>query len=95
MAHDEGRRCVCVTEHRPRYDELHAHHTWPLSEGGPDTDENLTWLCPTQHANVHELWRHYAAHMGRPPWEVRRNYSHYCREVVEHGWYQAHPEEQL
>jgi hypothetical protein len=50
--------------------------------------------CPTMHANVHELWRHYAAHMGRPPWEIRRNYSHYCREVVEHGWYQAHPEEQ-
>lgn len=70
------------------YDELHRHHVWPLSEGGPDTPENLLWLCPTMHVNVHELWRHWKAHGGEPPWEIRRNYSYYCRGVVEEGWRQ-------
>lgn len=88
MAHDEGARCMCVTEHRPTYDELHRHHVWPLGKGGPDVEENLLWLCPTQHVNVHELWRHWERYGGEPPWEIRRQYSHYCRSVVADGWQQ-------
>lgn len=85
MAHDHGRTCLCVTDHRPRPDELHAHHIWPLSKGGPDTDTALLWLCPTMHVNVHELWRMWDRWGGPPPWPVLRTYSPYCRDVVTHG----------
>lgn len=88
-SHDAGRECVCVTEHRPAPDELHAHHVWPISEGGSE-DGELLWLCPTMHVNVHELWRVFQRHEGRPPWDVLRRYSRYCRSVVRHGWALAH-----
>lgn len=91
QSHDAGRRCVCVTEHRPRPDELHSHHVWPLSEGGTDETSEMLWLCPTMHVNVHELWRLFKRHEGRPPWPVLRYYSQYCRQVVQRGWDRAHP----
>jgi hypothetical protein len=37
--------------------ELHRHHVLPLASGGPDVAANLVWLCPTAHANAHELLR--------------------------------------
>lgn len=55
VGHDEGAVCVCVPEHRPPVLELHRHHRWPLYLGGPDTEANLVWVCPTTHANTHEL----------------------------------------
>lgn len=57
MSHDTGRVCLCVAEHRPAPLELHLHHIWPLGLGGPDTPENVVALCPTTHANTHELFR--------------------------------------
>lgn len=57
MGHDYGRTCQCMAEHRPAPLELNAHHIWPLGMGGPDVDSNVAWLCPTAHANVHELLR--------------------------------------
>lgn len=90
MGHDHGRVCLCVADHRPRPDELHAHHVWPLSEGGPD-DGELLFLCPTQHVNVHELWRLYKRHAGPAPWPLMRTYSQYCRDVVARGWALSHP----
>lgn len=85
MSHDNGRTCVCVTVHRPQPVELHAHHVWPKSEGGP-ADGELLWLCPTTHVNVHELWREYDRAAGTPVWEVRARFSPYCRGVVARGW---------
>lgn len=87
MAHDHGRVCVCVADHRPRPDELHLHHIVPLYAGGPDADANIVATCPTMHTNVHELLRAWERHSGEPPWSVRRNYSAYCRDLAEQGWH--------
>lgn len=56
-SHDEGRVCVCISEHRPAPLELERHHIWPLGMGGPDVDWNIAWVCPTTHMNTHELMR--------------------------------------
>jgi hypothetical protein len=85
------RRCLCVAEHNPAPRELHRHHVWPLGEGGPDTAANLRWLCPTAHSNAHKLWREYAKRRTTPPWDVRRLYGRYVRDLVAEGWTQAHP----
>ena len=57
MSHDLGYTCVCTVDHRPPTLELNAHHIQPLHLGGPDVPENRVWLCPTTHANTHELLR--------------------------------------
>lgn len=57
MSHDSDASCGCVPAHRPPPLELHSHHIWPEYLGGPDTPNNRIWLCPTTHANVHELIR--------------------------------------
>lgn len=57
MAHDEGRTCLCLTDHRPAPMELNRHHILPQASGGSDDPGNLAWLCPTAHANVHEMLR--------------------------------------
>lgn len=57
MSHDDGQRCICVSEHRPAPLELDRHHVVPLAMGGPDVPENIEWLCPNCHRNTHELLR--------------------------------------
>lgn len=86
VSHDEGLRCECVADHRPRPDELHIHHTWPLAHGGPEVEGNEIPLCPTQHVSVHEYLRALIRMSGVVPWEVRRNYSPYCRRIAEQGY---------
>ncbi len=56
MAHDAAARCPCVTEHRPPVLEFERHHVLPLYLGGL-SDGETAWLCPTAHANCHELLR--------------------------------------
>ena len=56
MAHDSGKICLCVSEHRPAPLELNAHHLLPVYLGGAENGE-LVWLCPSSHVNVHELLR--------------------------------------
>ncbi len=56
MAHDLDAVCLCCAEHRPPVLEYEAHHVLPIYLGGLTTDETA-WLCPTAHANVHELLR--------------------------------------
>lgn len=87
---DGERKCRCVQRHVPEPRELHRHHIWPLSEGGPDTKINLRWVCPTSHASIHRLWREYDKVGGEPVWDVRRIYSPYVRKLVADGWAQAH-----
>lgn len=57
MGHDTGKTCRCIATHRPAPLELEKHHIWPLGMGGPDTADNIEWLCPTTHTNAHELLR--------------------------------------
>ena len=85
------RRCACVDRHTPIPQELHRHHVWPLGEGGPDIAVNLRWICPTSHSAVHKLWREYQQHRTTPPWEIRRHYNRFVRDLVADGWVQAHP----
>ncbi len=56
MAHDEAAVCRCVTEHRPPVLEYERHHLLPKYLGG-DVDGETVWVCPTAHANCHELLR--------------------------------------
>lgn len=57
LSHDEGAHCDCTTDHRPPVLEFQQHHVLPKYLGGPDTDDNLVWVCSTTHDNVHELLR--------------------------------------
>lgn len=57
MSHDAGQVCPCRTTHSPHPLELERHHVWPLGMGGPDTADNVVFVCPTTHTNTHELLR--------------------------------------
>ncbi len=57
MSHDDGASCGCVADHRPPVLEYQRHHILPLYLGGEDDPGNLVWLCPSSHANTHELLR--------------------------------------
>ena len=57
MSHDYGAKCLCSKIHQPAPLELARHHLLPQEHGGPDTKNNLIWLCPTTHVNVHEILR--------------------------------------
>ncbi len=56
MSHDAGAVCVCVFEHRPPVLEYERHHILPLYLGG-EHDGETVWVCPSTHANCHELLR--------------------------------------
>jgi hypothetical protein len=84
MSHDEAGQCRCVIGHRPAPAELHVHHIRPLARGGTRSPDNEVWLCPTAHANVHELLREYERHRGQPP--RLRGYSRYTRALAAEGW---------
>ena len=56
-AHDEALTCYCVSDHRPPALELNIHHILPLYLGGEDAADNREAVCPTTHANTHEVLR--------------------------------------
>lgn len=85
-SHDEGRICVCVANHNPNPMELHRHHIKPLAFGGTRTPDNEVWLCPTSHANVHELLREIIRHEGDAPWDIRKRFGLYIRDLADEGW---------
>ena len=86
MGHDHGRISVCVAEHRASPMELYGHHILPTGWGGPNTAANIAWICPTTHANVHELLRAYRKADGAPSWDVRRRFGPYVRRLAADGW---------
>lgn len=87
-SHDEGAVCECVADHNPNPMELNRHHIHPLGFNPPGerTPDNEVWLCPTSHANVHELLRAWVKYEGEPPWEVQRRFSRYIRWLAEDGY---------
>lgn len=90
MSHDHGKSCLCMTTHRPYPLELNAHHVWPLGMGGPDTANNIVWLCPSAHYNVHELLRHMVrADRTLSNYELRAMYdvpvSEYAAQIARQG----------
>ena len=86
VSHDEGWTCNCVTDHRPRGDELDLHPVWPLAHGGPEIETNELPLCPNMHRSVHEYLRALIRNKGQLPWATKRNYSPYCRRIAEQGY---------
>jgi hypothetical protein len=86
VSHDEGRRCPCVVGHRPKVVELHEHHILPLYLGGPDTVDNVTWICPNTHAATHELLRLYLKGGGPPAGSVVDDFPVLARELAAEGW---------
>lgn len=59
MSHDGDRTCPCVSDHRPDPLELNQHHVIPTYLGGPDTEDNKIWICPTVHVDTHEILREF------------------------------------
>jgi len=49
-------RCCLCPEHN---DVTDLHHVVPISEGGPNSEENLMVVCPTCHAKIHRLRKRY------------------------------------
>jgi tetratricopeptide (TPR) repeat protein len=50
-----GRCCLCPEHH----DVVDLHHVVLISEGGPNTAENLMAVCPTCHAKIHRIRNSY------------------------------------
>lgn len=84
--HDTGQRCKCVRTHVPKVTHVHRHHILPKSWGGGDEEDNIVWLCPSTHEHVHILLRAYRQYEGTPPWEVRKQFNPYVREIAKQGW---------
>ena len=86
MSHDHEAKCLCAREHRPDPMEYVEHHVWPKGMGGPDTPDNLVWLCPTTHLNVHEILRRM---MKQGPLSLAVLRGVEPRRVNRYAWYIA------
>lgn len=53
----ETHPCPCRSEHAPSVPWTHAHHVVPLYAGGPDTPDNIVYICPATHDWVHIILR--------------------------------------
>lgn len=84
--HDEGQECACVMHHTPKVTHVHRHHILPLSWDGPDTPDNIVWLCPSSHEHVHILLRAYVKYEGAVPWSIRRQFNAYVNALAAEGW---------
>jgi hypothetical protein len=50
-------RCCLCPEH---HDVVDLHHIVQISEGGPNTEDNLMAVCPTCHAKIHRIRSRYS-----------------------------------
>ena len=50
-------RCCLCPEH---HDVTDLHHVMPISESGPNTEDNLVVICPTCHAKIHRIRKRYS-----------------------------------
>ncbi len=91
MSHDADQVCRCQSVHRPAPLELHAHHVLPLSLGGSEAEENVVYVCPTTHQNIHELMRlMFRAGFSIPTSELDESYdvpvNRYAAELARRGY---------
>jgi len=49
---DSMHRCCLCPEHQ---DIIDFHHIILISEGGPNSEDNLIIICPTCHAKIHRI----------------------------------------
>jgi hypothetical protein len=59
---DAMHRCCLCPEHQEVVD---LHHVVPISEDGPNTEDNLMAVCPTCHAKIHRIRNRYSAEQLR------------------------------
>jgi len=78
--------CTQHNTHYPRSHLNHRHHVWPLGMGGPATEDNIVVICPTGHANVHELLKAYIEFHGQVPYAIRRQYPRGERRLAQLGY---------
>lgn len=77
--------CRCVTRHTPTVAYTHAHHIWPLYLGGPNTRDNITYLCPAGHDQVHRAIRAFE----KAGEVVYIPMNRYLYNLAVYGWEQA------
>jgi hypothetical protein len=53
---DAMHRCCLCPEH---HEIIDLHHIEQISEGGPNTEDNLMAICPTCHAKIHRIRNRY------------------------------------
>lgn len=82
------RKCLCVGQHVPEAHVLNRHHILPKSWGGANTADNLVDVCPTTHENVHKLLDQHVRLGGVPPWDYRRRFSPFARDLAARAWAQ-------
>lgn len=71
--------------------ELEHHHIQPQQYDGPSAPENLVWVCPTTHANIHEILREIIRRKGYLSWsEALRTWddglNRYAFQVAHDGY---------
>ncbi len=78
--------------------EFFVHHIHPVGMGGPDVASNRIALCPTTHANVHEVLRLLVKEGMKTYRQVAvansRIVSHYAYDLAVDGyerWLAANP----
>jgi hypothetical protein len=77
---------VCqVHKHRDEV-PLDRHHIWPQADGGPTLPDNLVWVCPNGHREIHEYLRLLKKLDGKVPWLKRRKYGKKVRDLAETGY---------
>lgn len=78
--------CQLHTKHIPETHINQRHHVWPLSEGGPDIEDNVVVACATGHANIHDMINQLRMHMGVLPYSVLRRYAFKERQLAQLGY---------
>ena len=81
-----GQGCECVAQHVPATYIPARHHIIPESWQGPTTPSNLILICPNTHTSTHRLIDTYVRLGGEPPWEIRRHYSPFIRDLAARAW---------
>lgn len=76
--------CPCRSEHAPSVPWTHGHHLWPLFAGGPDSPENLVYVCPATHDWAHVIWRVFEKNDG--PVSRQRTWPFYAYNIAVEGW---------
>jgi len=78
--------CQIHKQHYPVPRTSVRHHIWPVEHGGPDTEDNVVYVCPTSKGNLEQLLQEYLWSQGQAPQLFTRRYSQKERELAELGW---------
>ena len=74
-----------VHKHRDEV-PLDSHHVWPKAYGGPTTPDNLIWVCPNGHRDIHAYMRLLIKNNGKVAWLQRRKFGKKVRDYAEQGY---------